>query len=293
MDMKIISVRRVFHMAITSKEDLAECFKDTLRFIDENAVLREAAEDSKARTKVYHEDFAEEVNVKKEGRIAVFEGRTLREALKLKAIFPEKKIAVLSFAASQTRGGGVWGGAHAQEESNCRSSTLYPTLECDDADKNFHGYHRDNCGWDASDRCIYSPDVIICKDDSDGIPQRLTPGEFVKVDVITCAAPHVFRNIREKISDDELKAIHVKRAKNIMRAAAFNGADILITGAFGCGAFNNPAGIVASAWHEALNEYRTKFYLTAFVIYISDYPPKHEEGVKNYLTFRNEFSDRL
>ena len=276
-------------MAIVSKEALAESFRDTLSFIDENSQLRYATEDSKARTKVYPEDFNEEVNVTKEGRLSVFEGRTLREALKLHAIFPEKKIAVLSFAASRTPGGGAWGGAHAQEECNCRSSTLYPTLNTEDASKNFYNYHIENCGWDASDRCIYSPDVIICKDDSDAVPQRLTPEEFVKVDVITCAAPHVFRNIRAEISDEELKAIHVKRAKNIMRAAAFNGADILITGAFGCGAFNNPASIVASAWKEALSEYRQKFYLTAFVIYVSDYPPKRKVGEENLKTFRDTF----
>lgn len=277
-------------MAIVSKEDLAKCFRDTIAFFDENSELREGIEASKARTKVYPEDFNEEVNVTKEGRVAVFEGRTLREALKLHAIFPEKKITVLSFAASQKPGGGVKSGAHAQEESNCRSSTLYPTLVTEQAKKGFYDYHSDNgCGWKASDRCIYSPG-IICKDDSDAVPQRLDPKDFAKVDVITCAAPHIFPNIREIVSDEELYTMNLSRARNIMRVAAFNGADILITGAFGCGAFNNPPKVVASAWHEALKEYRQKFFLTAFVIYVSDYPPKRKGGEDNLRTFRDEFS---
>ena len=83
--------------------------------------------------------------------------------------------------------------------------------------------------------------------------------------------------------------MHVKRAKNILRVAAINATDILITGAFGCGAFKNPAKVVASAWHEALNEYRENFYLTAFVIYVSDYPPKRKGGEENLKTFREEF----
>ncbi len=276
-------------MAITSKHDLAECFQDTLRFIDENAELKAATRDSRARTRVYPLDFAEEVDVKKEGRVLVFRGRTLREAMTLHAVFPDKRIAVLSFAASKTPGGGVWGGAHAQEESICRSSTLYPTLETHTAAEGFYEYHRKNCGWAASDTCIYSPDVVVCKDDSDGIPQILLPEEFFKVDVITCAAPHVFRNI--KISDDELFAMHVSRAKNIMRSAVHNGADILITGAFGCGAFNNPPEVVAGAWREALKDYRNKFDITAFVIYVSDYPPKHEGGEHSLHTFREVFSE--
>ena len=275
-------------MAITSKQDLAKCFQDTLRFIEENPELKAATEDSKARTKVYPVDFAEEADVKKEGRVLVFRGRTLREASTLHAIFPDKRIAVLSFAASGTPGGGVYGGAHAQEECICRSSTLYPTLLTDAAQKGFYDYHHGNCGWDASDTCIYSPDVVVCKDDSDGIPQRLLPEEFFKVDVITCAAPHIFSNIT--ISDDDLFAMHVSRAKNIMRSAVHNGADILITGAFGCGAFKNPAKIVAGAWREALKDYREKFDLTAFVIYVSDYPPKRTGGEHNLRIFRREFT---
>ena len=131
--------------------------------------------------------------------------------------------------------------------------------------------------------------MVVCKDDSDGIPQRLLPEEFFKVDVITCAAPHVFRSV--KISDDNLFAMHLTRAKNIIRSAVHNGADILITGAFGCGAFRNPPEVVASAWREALKDYRNKFDITALVIYVSDYPPKRPGGEHSLHTFREVFSE--
>ena len=96
-------------MAITEKSELAECFQDTLRFIDEDSELKAATRDSEARTRVYPVNFAEEVDVKKEGRVLVFRGRTLREAMTLHAVFPDKRIAVLSFAASRTPGGGGLG----------------------------------------------------------------------------------------------------------------------------------------------------------------------------------------
>lgn len=276
-------------MALTSKQDLAKCFQDTLRFIEENQELKAATMDSEARTRVYPVDFAEEVDVKKEGRVVVFRGRTLRETITLHAVWPSKRIAVLNFAASGTPGGGAYGGAHAQEESICRSSTLYPTLITQAASEGFYEYHHKNCGWASSDTCIYSPDVVVCKDDSDGIPQRLLPEEFFKVDVITCAAPHIFRNIQ--ISDEDLFAMHLSRAKNIMRSAVHNGVDILITGAFGCGAFKNPPKVVAGAWREALKDYREKFDITAFVIYVSDYPPKRPEGENSLHTFREVFAE--
>ena len=99
-------------MAIISKHELAECFRDTLRFIEEDSSLRAATEESKARTKVYPADFAEEVDVKKEGRVLVTRERTLRRALALQKEFSGKKIGVLSFAASTHTGGGVWSGCH-------------------------------------------------------------------------------------------------------------------------------------------------------------------------------------
>ena len=144
---------------------------------------------------------------------------------------------------------------------------------------------RSSSGWEASDTCLYSPDVIICKDDSDYIPARLKPYDFVKVDVVTCAAPHIFSNI--VIPDMKLHAMSLSRAKNIMRVCAYNDADILVTGAFGCGAFKNPPELVAKAWREALEGYREKFELVVFAVYCA------EGESENYEAFKRVFHDML
>ena len=271
-------------MAIVERWQLVEEFQDTLKFCEEEPILREAVSSTNKRTRVYAVDFAEEVSVKKDGNVRVESGRTLQAALRLHAEFPEKRIAVLNFAASGTPGGGVRGGSYAQEESICRCSTLYPSLLTKAALDGFYRYPHD---WRASDTCVYSPDVVIVRDDSDLLCDRLRPEEFVKVDVITCAAPHVFRNVA--VSYNDLLAIHVMRAKNIMRVCAYNGADILVTGAFGCGAFNNPPETVSKAWHEAMRSYGEKFDLVDFVVYVSDYPAKQESGRHNLQVFTNEF----
>lgn len=270
---------------IPTREQLIAVFHDTLSFIEEDFTLSEVVADTNRRTKFYPSNFAEEVDSHKAGEVKVVQGRTLQTALNFHEESPEKKIAVLNFAASQHPGGGVERGSHAQEESLCRSSTLYPSLKTMKAHDGFYSYHRENHGWEASDTCIYSPNVMICRDDSDYIPARLKPEEFVKVDVITCAAPHIFRDV--KISDEELYTIHVSRAKNILRVCAYNGADIFIGGAFGCGAFHNPPELVAKAWREALETYREKFELVVFAVYCSE----NESG--NLEAFRRVFHDML
>ena len=276
-------------MPFADKDELVYEFYDTMVFCEKISLLSEAIASTNARVKVYPADFAEEVQVKKEGLVRVEKGRTFQKAIALHKEFPAKKIAVLNFANSGTPGGGVKHGSYAQEESLCRCSTLYHSLITETALDGFYNYHRDNCGWAASDTCIYSPDVVICRDDSDLLCPILPRKELMKVDVITCAAPHVFRNV--VVSDEDLLAMHVSRAKNILRVCAYNGADILVTGAFGCGAFHNPPEIVASAWHEALKDYREKFDLIDFVIYVSDFPAKRAEGEHNLRVFRDEFTE--
>ena len=274
-------------MPFVERGDLVRMFQDTLSFCEEDETLREAVSNTNAHTRVYAVDFDEEVDSRKAGGVRVEAGRTLQGALALHREFPDKKIAVLNFAASGTPGGGVRGGAFAQEESICRCSTLYPSLLTNEAHEGFYSYHHNYCDWRASDTCIYSPDVVICRDDSDLLCERLRPEEFVKIDVITCAAPHVFWEVA--VSAKDLYDIHVKRARNILRVCAYNGVDILVSGAFGCGAFHNPSEIVAKAWHEALYEYGEKFDLVDFVIYVSDYPAKQESGRHNLNVFTSMF----
>ena len=62
-----------------------------------------------------------------------------------------------------------------------------------------------------------------------------------------------------KISRDELYELHLSRAQHILNVAAGQGVDILILGAFGCGAFMNDPNTVARAYSDALKEYAQYF----------------------------------
>ena len=125
--------------------------------------------------------------------------------------------------------------------------------------------------------------IIICKSDAD-FPERLNHDDFVTVDVITCAAPDLRKARYSDCNVKELFEIHAKRAKHILHIAALNGVDILVTGAFGCGAFKNNPDLVAEAWKEALKDYQRKFDYVIFAVYT------REHEISNFKAFNERFN---
>ena len=155
--------------------------------------------------------------------------------------------------------------------------------------------HARHVGWVLHDRrsgnplhdddIIFTPDVQVLKDDD----YRPLADPFA-VDVITCAAP----NLREqpanpynpsdgdvkRISKDELYQLHKQRAHRILTVAAQNEADVLILGAFGCGAFQNDPQVVARAYNDVLAEFSHHFRTIEFAVYCRP----HDDS--NYRAFK-------
>ncbi|MGN1247548.1 MAG: TIGR02452 family protein, partial [Paludibacteraceae bacterium] len=96
------------------------------------------------------------------------------------------KVCVLNFASATNPGGGVENGASAQEECICRCSTLYPCLTAPAMSDGFYKPHRLSKNPLHNDDIIYTPDVLVLKDDD----YHMLPKPFA-VDVITCAAPNL------------------------------------------------------------------------------------------------------
>ena len=130
-----------------------------------------------------------------------------------------------------------------------------------------------------NDDCIYTPDVVVIKTDTAN-PILMPENEWYKVNMITCAAP----NLREKpsnmmnsgdgdervqITDDELLAIHEKRFTRILDIALTNNNDVVILGAFGCGAFENNPSVVAAAAKNVVDKYIYAFRVIEFAVYCS------------------------
>ena len=66
-------------------------------------------------------------------------------------------------------------------------------------------------------------------------------------------------------------------------AAAANGADILVLGAFGCGVFQNNPEIVARAYKETIKEFPVKFAKIEFAVYCSLRDTRNFEVFKRVL----------
>ena len=190
---------------------------------------------------------------------------------------------VLNFASATNPGGGVVWGSTAQEECLCRCSTLYANLMHHKMWDKFYGPHREENNPLYNDDCIYTPDVVVFKTDT--VRPALMPIEdWWHVNVITCAAPNL-RNDRDgtprvTVSDTELKELHIKRMRRILSIAASKGNEVVILGAYGCGAFKNPPEVVAEALKQVALEFQYHFRVIEFAVYCA---PRDE---RNYQVFR-------
>ena len=171
--------------------------------------------------------------------------------------FKNKKVAVLNYANNHSIGGAPYFSG-AQEESLCRCSTLLPCLQA--MKEPFYQRHidmynkgqMDNMG---NDDLIYTPDVVVFKTDvrTDPIyPQMMDSDDWYTVNVITCAAPVLSDPAnRPENYEDIMRA----RIRKILDVAAKEGNEVIILGAWGCGAFKNPIEIVAKVFVELVRNY--------------------------------------
>ena len=267
-----------------------EVFQDTMDWINSDPALSASIPVAKKNTKVYFEDDYPDfdISITKNMVIEVTGDRSYQAAMRLQKENPDAKIAVMNFANAFHAGGGVTKGSSAQEESLCRTSTLYPLLYRKTLRDTFYKHHYTLNTPKASDSLVYTEGVIICKTDED-IPKRMPKDDWVTVDVITIAAP----DLRDKsnkhaplvnggtyMNNAELFGYHVKRAIHMLTCAAAKGADILVLGAFGCGAFENDPEVVARAYKTALQEFPKVFDKIEFAVYC---PPS---GSRNYNVFK-------
>lgn len=193
-----------------------------------------------------------------------------------------QKTCVLNFASATNPGGGVVWGSTAQEECLCRCSTLYANLTQRKLWSSFYEPHREQHNPLYNDDCIYTPDVVVFKSDT-ASPEILPRDEWWRVNVITCAAPNLRTDrdgtIRVTITDAELKALHIKRMRRILSIAAAEENEVVILGAYGCGAFKNPPEVVAAAMKQVVEEFQYCFKTIEFAVYCS---PRDE---RNYQAF--------
>jgi uncharacterized protein (TIGR02452 family) len=271
-----------------------EVFKDTQRKCREDPDLKRATVKMQAETLLYLKEF-DAVDPREKSRepdIEICEDTTFHCAKRLineAGADPSKerkvKTAVLNFANAYHPGGGVTNGAMAQEECLCRSSNLYSALTLPYLIRNYYKWNSRNTGDMGTDAVIWSPGVTVFKTD-DPVPAEMEREEWFQVDVLTCAAPYYDKNKKHPATQEKLREVFYHRIRNILEVAIAKDTDILVLGAFGCGAFNNPPALVADVCRELLVEkgYFRFFRKTVFAI------KKNDSENTNLAAFRKAFS---
>lgn len=277
-----------------SREDNVQIFQDTERMCKENTRLKDAIRKSITNQKLILEnDKIPGIDKKKyeePAQVIVSKKRSYEAA----SAYKDQRVCVHNFASASNPGGGVTRGSNAQEECLCRCSDLYFCLNTPEMWNGFYKPHRNAKNPIHNDDIIYTPDVVVFKTDT-AYPKLMEESDWYNVNVITCAAP----NLREhpsnmfntgdgnsaiKISDEELKLIHEKRLRRILDVAAIERNEVVILGAFGCGAFANNPTVVVEAARNVIEEYKYTFKTIEFAVYCS---PRDE---RNYNIFEKIIS---
>lgn len=241
---------------------------DTKHQYETDPELQEAVYISKSRQYiVLHEENIDQPKADDSSTKYVVSGKRSFEAIK---DYIGKKIAVLNFANNHAVGGAPFI-AGAQEESLCRCSTLYPCLEAMKSkfhDKHRYQYERGEINYMGNDDLIYTPDVVVFKTDerTDPIYPKMMPRkDWYCVDVITSAAPELWHGNLMPANYEEVIS---SRIKKILDVAAKENVQVLILGAWGCGAFKNPSDVVARVFHNLLRNY--SFETVEFALALKD-----------------------
>ena len=284
-----------------ARQENIEIFQDTENHIKQNSRLKEAVINSTANQLLIPEYMAvselfsagNKERYEQNADIIISKKRSYEAAVS----YIGMKTCVHNFASATNPGGGVVKGSSAQEECLCRTSTLYPLLYRNTLRYSYYKHNSDHRliskSSKGTDSLIYTEGVVICKTDEE-FPTRLPKNLWVTVDVITIAAP----DLRSKanpyapvignctyMNDAELFGYHVKRAIHMLTVAASKGADILVLGAFGCGAFENNPVVVSKAYKVAIDMFPKVFKHIEFAVYC---PPT---GSLNYDVFKACFDN--
>lgn len=285
------------------RQENIDIFQDTEKLCKNNNKLRNAIRKSKEKQRLILETDKVLGKCEKEGtpekryeekaNVVVSKKRSYEAASGYKG----QQICVHNFASATTPGGGVVRGSSAQEECLCRCSTLYFNLNTPEMWEGFYIPHREAQNPIHNDDCIYTPEVVVMKTDI-AWPELMAKEDWYLVNVITCAAPNLrlmpsnrmnmgdgFEAV--KMADKDLLVLHEKRLARILDIALEEKNEVVILGAFGCGAFENNPEVVALAAKNVIEKYLYSFKAIEFAIYCS---PRDEQ---NFVSFQSTLKEYL
>ena len=284
------------------RELRAEIFRQTIEIVLSGGYILDGKEvgidktEITANTEFFDTDFSlKEVECFQNTKFSVIESDCLEVAeLLLKAGYHP---CVLNMASRQNPGGGVTGGAGAQEENLFRRSNLFASLYQFAGYANQYGMPKNKKQYplDRNHGGIYSRNVTVFRSSENSgyallhspfqisivsVPAINRP-ELVETNGHLRIAPHLIEPVKEKM-------------RTILRIAGKHNHNALVLSAFGCGAFCNPPEHVALLFKEvfAEMEFENRFALVVFAVINDRNSYRGHNPVGNFEGFRRVFDKK-
>lgn len=188
---------------------------------------------------------------------------------------------VMNFASAHYPGGGFLNGAAAQEESLCRNSTLFASIGSKKA-KAMYDYNEEDNDPFYSDYMLLSPYVTVF---------RNAAGELVadKFNTAVITVPAInLKRLPKGAERTRIPAIMENRIEGMLCAALREDYNVLILGAWGCGAFGHDANDVAGYFKNIIVNKEYYKYFKKIVFAVLDTSKQRY----NYRSFCKVFGDR-
>ncbi len=196
--------------------------------------------------------------------------------------------AVLNMANAYFPGGAYGEGAVAQEENMFRRTDCHYQVKSHELNEDGRTYtpevSRLLCGVDGTVYLdVTTPRVCIRGPEDRTAPDLgyawLPPGDIFPFYELRASA----QDLRDGSAFDAAEARHRIAAQ--LDTLCDGGIKHAVLGAFGCGAFGNPASIVARVYQEEIAKRREAFSILAFAIFSAGYGPD------NFAAFKAVFAD--
>lgn len=186
---------------------------------------------------------------------------------------------ILNFASAKHIGGGFLSGAIAQEEAICRNSTLYASINSDNA-KDYYEYNNSHNNELYSDYIIFSPYVEVF---------RNAKSEILNTPYTICAITSPAVNVHRARNSTKMDISNcmIQRAEYILKIAIHNNVKNIVLGAWGCGVFGNSPKDISNMFKHLLFKkgYAKCFNNVSFAIY--------GRNLENYQAFEDTFEQYL
>jgi len=208
-------------------------------------------------------------------------------------------VCLLNMANRQNPGGGVLGGAGAQEENIFRRSNLFQSLyqfadysNQYDIERNYENSYP----LDRNSGGIYSKRVTILRgSEKNGYCFLKNPFEISIVSVPAINRPQLDSINGVYYITNKLIEPSKEKIRTILRIASEFNHDCLVLSAFGCGAFRNPPHHMAKLFKDVFNEpeFKDIFELIVFAILDDHNTWKEHNPEGNILPFLREFDNNF